>query len=142
MGTQGRFGYPAKMANPAQTIRSFVDRQTTSGNVRGRSEGGIATFLGIPYAAPPTRFVAPQPVVPWAGVRDATQCGDCAPHEIKAFPGLDIVPLVGNGGLAGRDYLTLNIWAPEGAQACPVMVFVHGGGFVGGSKDAAVSTLR
>lgn len=111
---------------------------TAQGPVRGRVSDGIVTFLGVPYAAPPVRFAAPQPPAAWTGVRDATHAGDCAPHEIKPFPQLDVFPLVGHGGLGGRDYLTLNVWAPVDARDRPVMVFIHGGGFVVGSKDAPV----
>jgi para-nitrobenzyl esterase len=58
---------------------------------------------------------------------------------IRDFPEVDVVPLVGTGGLEGGDYLTLNIWAPVNADKRPVMVFIHGGGFVVGSKDAPIS---
>lgn len=111
---------------------------TRQGTVRGRNTGEIAVYLGVPYAAPPKRFEPPQPPQPWAGVREASEPGDCAPHAIKDFPGLEVAPLIGHGGLGGRDYLTLNIWTPRQAQGRPVMVFIHGGGFVVGSKDAAV----
>jgi para-nitrobenzyl esterase len=114
---------------------------TPAGAVEGRVDNGITRFLGIPYAAPPVgenRFREPQPVKPWDGVRDASRPGPSAPHKIKPFPAIDVIPLVGEGGAAGDDYLTLNLWAPEGAQSRPVMVWIHGGGFVVGSKDAPV----
>ena len=120
---------------------STVVRKTDAGGVRGRCEHGICRFLGVPYAAPPVganRFKEPQAVRPWPGERDATKPGDCAPHRIKDFPALDVVPLVGHGADDGEDYLTLNIWTPERAEKRPVMVFIHGGGFVIGSKDAPV----
>jgi para-nitrobenzyl esterase len=116
---------------------------TTAGPVRGATEAGVRRFLGIPYAAPPVgkrRFVEPQPVEPWAGIRDALVPGPCAPQRLKPFPALDVEPLIGDGGTRGDDYLTLNIWAPEGDIAGrPVMVFIHGGGFIIGNKDAPVS---
>lgn len=120
---------------------SPVIRRSDAGALRGRCEDGISRFLGVPYASPPVgsnRFRAPQAVVPWDGERDATQPGHCAPHRIRDFPALDLVPLVGHGADHGEDYLTLNIWAPENAVDRPVMVFIHGGGFVIGSKDAPV----
>jgi para-nitrobenzyl esterase len=57
----------------------------TGGNVRGvlASEGG-AVFKGIPYAQPPIgdrRWREPQPVVPWRGVRDATNFGAICPQN-------------------------------------------------------------
>ncbi len=115
---------------------------TQAGQVRGTVEDGIVRFSGIPYAAPPVgdhRFALPQPPEPWKGVRDATLPGPNAPQRVRAVPGLDVEPLIGEGWRAGDDYLTLNIWAPADADgALPVMVFIHGGGFVLGSKDAAV----
>nr|WP_314443637.1 carboxylesterase family protein [uncultured Sphingomonas sp.] len=118
-----------------------VVRTTESGPVRGACSGGLCTFLGIPYAAPPVgplRFAEPEPAEPWTGERDATDPGPPAPHRIRDFPGLDVVPLVGRGGEEGGDYLRLNIWAPESGDKLPVMLFIHGGGFVVGSKDAPV----
>ncbi len=116
-------------------------RETQAGRVQGFCREGICGFLGVPYAAPPVganRFREPQPVAPWEGTRDATRPGPSAPQKLRPFPEIDIVPLVGDGDERGDDYLTLNIWAPEGASGRPVMVFVHGGGFLVGSKDAPI----
>jgi len=115
-------------------------RSTAAGCVRGKSEDGICRFLGIPYAAAPTgenRFREPQPREPWPGILDCTNAGPSAPYEIPEFPGIDIVPLVGPGGGRDQDYLRLNVWAPREARNCPVMVWIHGGAFVIGTKDAA-----
>jgi para-nitrobenzyl esterase len=112
-----------------------------SGAIRGRCGDGVCTYLGIPYAAPPTgtnRFREPQPVEPWDGIRDSTEAGDCAPHKIREFPAIDVIPLVGSGSLDGTDYLKLNVWAAADARDRPVMGWIHGGGFVVGSKDAPV----
>ena len=117
-------------------------RQTASGWVQGFCRDGICRFLGIPYAAPPAgknRFREPQPVEPWDGVRDATRPGPSSPQELKPFPAIDVVPLIGDGYERGDDYLTLNIWTPESAADRPVMVFIHGGGYIVGSKDAPVN---
>ena len=115
---------------------------TAAGTVRGAVVDGVVRYLGVPYAAPPVgelRLALPQPVEPWIGLRDATVPSGCAPYRVKPFPMIDIAPLVGDGTPRGDDYLTLNVWTPQGAQSLPVMVFIHGGGFVGGSKDAPVS---
>lgn len=116
-------------------------KQVRSGKIEGACDNGICRFLGVPYAAPPVgslRFAPPHPVTPWEGARDATRPGPAAPHKIGPFPQIDIVGLVGEGGERGDDYLTLNVWAPETGEGRPVMVFIHGGGFVIGSKDAPV----
>lgn len=129
------------VAQPDQDSWPAVVRQISAGRVRGIRDGDVERYLGIPYAeAPvgPNRFREPQPIAPWSGERDATVPGPCAPHKIRDFPQLDVQPLVGDGGTDGEDYLTLNVWAPHAAKAVPVMVFIHGGGFIVGSKDAPV----
>ncbi|MBO9712014.1 carboxylesterase family protein [Sphingomonas sp.] len=112
------------------------------GRIGGEILETCIRFLGVPYAAPPVgahRFAEPQPVTPWDGIRDATRPGATAPQRLRAFPGMDVAPLVGTGWNEGGDYLTLNLWRPLGsATSLPVMVFIHGGGFVIGSKDASV----
>ncbi|WP_242128609.1 carboxylesterase family protein [Sphingobium sp. Sx8-8] len=116
--------------------------ETRSGAVGGITQDGVTRFLGIPYAAPPAgtlRFALPQPHARWDAVRQADEPGPNAPQRIRGFRGLDVHALVGHGWVPGEDYLALNIWKPAGAQSgLPVMVFIHGGGWVLGSKDAPV----
>ncbi len=114
---------------------------TTSGPVRGRRTAYGTSFLGVPYAAGPTgstRFAAPQPHQPWTQVRDATLPGPTAPQPVRdAFGVLDMSPYFGPGWQRGTDYLNVNIWTPqESEKDSPVMVFVHGGGFVAGSANS------
>ena len=117
---------------------------TQYGPVRGRTESGVSRFFGIPYAAAPVgdlRFCAPQPHAGWDELRDAGELGPNAPHGVKPFPGLDVEPIVGKGWRKGDDYLNVNVWAPERAAddpLRPVMVWIHGGGFVIGSNYAAI----
>ncbi len=112
------------------------------GRVRGSSRDGVSRFLGIPYAAPPfgvLRFAPPERPRPWDGIRDATAPGPNLPQRHRPFPKLDVTPLVGSGWREGEDCLTLNIWTPDpSARGLPVMVFIHGGAFVIGEKDAPV----
>ena len=112
------------------------------GMAEGVADAGVRRFYSLPYAAPITperRFRVPQPVERWEGVRDATRPGPRAPQPDLPANELDIVPLMGLPTGDGPDYLTLNVFAPEqAATPRPVMVFIHGGSFVAGSKDAAI----
>ncbi|WP_406182126.1 carboxylesterase/lipase family protein [Streptomyces canus] len=116
---------------------------TAQGAVRGlRQKDGTAAFLNIPYAAPPLgagRFAPPEPHEPWGGVRDATVPGPNAPQSERKLGSIDMAPYFGAGWSRGEDYLTVNVWTPAVAQSdLPVMVFVHGGGFVAGSTRSAM----
>ena len=109
--------------------------RTRQGAVRGHMLGKIATFKGIPYAAPPfgaNRFRAPQPVEPWDGVREALVFGATAPKPPYPPPFDALLP---EPVVPGDDCLNLNIWTPElGNDArLPVMVWIHGGAFRAGS---------
>jgi para-nitrobenzyl esterase len=113
------------------------------GAVRGlRQDDGTAVFLGIPYAAPPRgagRFAPPRPHDPWDGVRDATVPGPNAPQSERRLGALDMTPYFGTGWSRGEDYLTVDVRTPStGRGGLPVMVFVHGGGFVAGSTRSAL----
>ena len=110
---------------------------TPSGKLAGRELDGVRIFLGIPYAKPPVgprRFAAPEPADPWPGVRDAGAFGASAPQMpmLLPLPGMDV-------GAMDEDCLYLNVYAPaEGAASKPVMVWIHGGGFVIGSGSQSV----
>jgi para-nitrobenzyl esterase len=107
------------------------------GQVSGVVADGVASFKGIPYAAPPKgalRWRPPQPVASWTGLRAANAYGrDCMQEP---FP-TDAAPL---RTTPDEDCLYLNVWAPESktAAALPVMVWIHGGGFVNGGSSPAV----
>ena len=60
------------------TTAEYVEVTTGSGRLKGRREGVVTVFKGIPYAEPPVgplRFQAPRPVKPWKETRDALQFG-------------------------------------------------------------------
>lgn len=103
--------------------------ETMAGIVRGISENDVSFFKGIPYAAPPVgeyRWRPPQPVAKWTGARDATKfCADCPQ---RTWPG--------STATISEDCLFLNLWVPAKStnkSKLPVMVWIHGGGFVAGS---------
>ena len=112
--------------------RTDPEARATAGRVRGRHEGGLAVFRGIPFAQPPTgraRFAAPRPATPWDGVRDASSFGSAPPQSGTYGPAP--VP-------ADDDWLTVNVWtpAPDPSVKRPVMVWIYGGAFKVGSADA------
>ncbi len=113
--------------------------KTRDGAVRGSLVDGVATFKGIPYAAPPfgpNRFRAPQPVAAWDGVRDVLHYG---PTVLKPpyFPPFDV--LLPEPAIPGEDCLNLNVWTPDPGQAnLPVMVWIHGGAFANGTGAISV----
>ncbi|WP_030674238.1 carboxylesterase/lipase family protein [Streptomyces rimosus] len=115
---------------------------TAQGAVRGLRRGDTAAFLNIPYAAPPRgagRFAPPRPHEPWDGVRDATAPGPNAPQSERRLGRVDMGPYFGAGWSRGEDYLTVDVRTPAAAGGgLPVMVFVHGGGFVAGSTRSAL----
>jgi para-nitrobenzyl esterase len=104
--------------------------KTFSGLVRGTaiSNGAIQVFKGIPYGAPPVgdlRWQAPRPAASWEGVRDATTFGPACVQG-RVFGDISFKD-------TSEDCLSLNVWTPaRPGQRLPVMVWIHGGGFVAG----------
>ena len=99
-----------------------------SGKIRGLVDDGMATFKGIPYAAPPfgaNRLQPPNKVAAWEGVRDALSYGPKAPQPPYPPP-LDV--LIPEPVDVGEDCLNLNIWSPGvGSAGRPVMVWIPAG---------------
>lgn len=107
--------------------------ETTAGKVRGTTETETATcgWRGIPFAAPPVgdlRFRSPEPYPPWDGVRQASEFGDrCMQKGIMDRENPDATE--------SEDCLYLNVWRPAKSGRFPVMFWIHGGGYTGGSAN-------
>ena len=128
---------PLAAAGLATGSASAAPVTVDGGKLEGVAAGGVLAYRGIPYAAPPLgalRWRAPQPVPPWQGVRVADAYGhDCAQLP---FP-QDSAPL---RTTPSEDCLYLNVWRPAASKGAPrpVMVWIHGGGFVTGGSSPAV----
>jgi para-nitrobenzyl esterase len=110
-----------------------------SGQLQGVVGDGIVSYKGIPFAAPPAgdlRWRPPQPVAPWTGVRQAAEFGaDCMQGRFGPPP----APGAPAARMPSEDCLYLNVWRPAGAAPTaklPVMVWIYGGGFTGGSSSS------
>lgn len=124
----------------ALTPSDPIIQLNNQGTIQGYFDHQLAIFKGIPYAAPPVkklRWFPPQAALPWEGIKKVTEYGpNCSQYpnrwdNVKTFPKND------------EDCLYLNIWMPKdyfmqdqnNPQKYPVMVWIHGGGFVSGGSS-------
>ena len=110
--------------------------KTQYGDIRGFIHDGIYNYKGVQYARA-QRFQAPEPPEPWKGVKTALS-------DVKVCP-IDIPNLLSDEvefaqahhwGFETEDCLRLNVWTPaiNDGKKRPVMVWLHGGGYSGGSS--------
>ena len=104
---------------------------TADGPVEGVSKNGVSQFLGIPFAKPPVgdlRWRPPQPVEKWDGVRKADKFGPTCAQVTT------LGPFAGPAN-SNEDCLYLNVFTPDTKEKLPVLVWIHGGGYVDGESN-------
>ena len=121
---------------------NYITKTTPLGTIKGIDGERCLEFRGIRYARA-QRYAYPVEEGAWEGVYDATAYGACC-YQHRAFEDDAVVnPFYHKEFRAGleftysEDCFFLNIWAPKDAENCPVLVFIHGGSFTGGSTDEA-----
>jgi para-nitrobenzyl esterase len=130
--------------------------ETSAGKIRGFKRNGVYTFKGVPYGASTSgtgRFMPPAKPEPWTGIRNALAYGRVCPQDFTANLDTDGHNLASHDEDAfllhrgstvfvpGEDCLRVNVWTPEinGSRKRAVMVYMHGGGFSGGSDHDLLS---
>ena len=132
----GGSGGARALATPPEAVI-----ETRAGKIRGALRDGVYVWKGVPYAAPTggaARFLPPQPMAPWTGVRPALAYGPVCPQVERGGWRNDEVAFIydWDDGFPGEDCLRLNVWSPGlGGKPRPVMFWIHGGGYEAGSSQ-------
>jgi para-nitrobenzyl esterase len=112
----------------------ITEAKVAQGKVKGSRQHGIGTFMAIPFAEAPVgdlRWKAPVPKKAWDGVFDATKTGPMPPQQTRSMPGRP-------GPNVSEDCLYVNIQTPAASSKdkLPVLVWIHGGGFITGDANS------
>ena len=92
---------------------------TKSGKVSGIIQEGTMAYLGIPYAKV-ERFMPPQPVKKWSGIRKCDHWGPMTMQQQNRPMTEDQM---------SEQCCVLNVWTTDVKAKKPVMFWLHGGGF-------------
>jgi para-nitrobenzyl esterase len=113
---------------------------TQYGKVKGYMLRGINYFLGIPYGADtsgPNRFMPPEKPQSWTDVFPAVWWGNSAPQIMENRYANVYSSFIDHWNYydVSEDCLRLNVFTPaiNDGKKRPVMVWLHGGGFVNGN---------
>ena len=129
-------------ADQVPSADQLVTIETKLGAVQGVQMDGYREYRGIRYATSERWEEAVQVTTPWSGVYDATSWGDRC-MQFKGIYGFadsvinqfyDDEALVTFPAGYSEDALNLNIWAPDNAENCPVLLYIHGGAYMTGSN--------
>ena len=119
---------------------NFIEKDTKCGKIKGIDQGDYLEFRGIKYAEA-GRWEYPREVSSWDGVYDATYFKDCS-FQRRSFEPDEVCNKFyhkefrrGLSFTYSEDCFYLNILTPENAENCPVLIYIHGGSFTGGSTD-------
>jgi len=113
---------------------------TEAGLISGKTgaDGIVKIFMGVPFAAPPLgdlRWKPPQPPVKWKGVKECVAPPASAMQNKPAPYMMWTMEYQIPAEPISEDCLYLNIWTPakKKGERLPVIVWIHGGAFTGGS---------
>ena len=117
-------------ASPSKTVV-----EVEQGKLMGYIDNGIYIFRGVPYAKA-ERFMMPEKMDPWDGIRNATTYGEICPQFNGNSIALDeyFNPHIYLQENENCQFLNINTPAINDGKKRPVMVWLHGGAFSAGSS--------
>ncbi len=124
------------------TIAQPVPVKVEQGLLQGTLHDGVMVYEGVPYAAPPVgelRWHAPQPPAHWKGERKADKFSP-NPEQVMVKEYGPWTQEYQPQGAVSEDCLYLNIWtaAKSSNEKRPVVMYIPGGAFTGGSGNCPV----